>query len=239
MSYESEVLADSPVLYLRCEETSGATVANTGSLGGSATANGSYTRNVSNGGGSALGVGISFPGSAGTYVSYADNAALDITGDVTYECWIQCDNFTNLHYVMGKGRDNSTTTGYYLFVFTDRTVQVWRAGTSVLYSGGVVYPNDANWHHLAFTRAADIYKIYVDGALAATSGTVSTALQATTQAFSIGRDLAAGTPSGFHAGDIDEIAVYGAALSGARIQAHYDARNTGASTFVPQIVIVG
>jgi hypothetical protein len=240
LSYQTEVLNDSPVLYLRCNETSGATVANTGSLGGNATATGSFTRNTT-AGGTGLGVAVSFPGTTGTYIEYADNASLDITGDVTYEMWVQCDDFSGLHYLMSKGKEDPSNAGYSWYIFTDRTIQVWHSAIAVLFSSGSnLYPNDTSWHHIAFTRSSNTYVIYLDGSALATSGTVSTAIQATSQPFDVGRELSGGTPNGSHKGDVDEIAVYSTALSSTRIAAHYAARNTSvdSSSYVPGVILI-
>jgi PKD repeat protein len=231
--YHEEVLADSPLLYLRFLETSGAPCANAGSLGGDATAAGTYTRNVTDG---PVGVrpGITLGGTTSDFVSYPDTASLDITGDVTYECWVKVPNLTGTgsptgyHTFMSKGRTGtgggSSDAGYVLRVNPSRQLEIVRSHVGALgaFTSGTI-PNDGAWHHVAFTRSGNTYTGYVDGASVGTF-TSSTALQATTQAFMVGGDVAAGTVAVPLVGSIDEAAVYNTALSAARIAAHYDAR---------------
>jgi PKD repeat protein len=224
--YHEEVLADSPLLYVRFEEPSGATCANDGSLGGNATAIGTYTRNVT-GGAAGLGKAISLGGDAATdAVTYPDHASLDITGDVTYECWVKISSYASDQSVMTKGSDSSSVGGYLLRVLTSRQLRIVQAGVAVLGTSTGTIPNDSGWHHIAFTRSGNTYTFYIDGA-AAGSFTDSTTINATTVDFQIGREAHKDdhfSKSRPLLGSIDEVAVYNTALSAARIQAHYDAR---------------
>ena len=67
------------------------------------------------------------------------------------------------------------------------------------------------------TRA---FKLYVDGA-PVVSGTANTAALTAPPNINFGR-IAAGT--NYYAGNLDEIAIYNAVLSGATVTAHYAAR---------------
>jgi PKD repeat protein len=227
MSYQSEVLADSPLLYVRFEETSGATCANQGSLGGDATAQGTYTRNVA-GGAAGLGVGITLNGTTADYVSYPDHASLDITGDFTYECWVKSAYTADRQCLMTKGGD-SGGAGYAFFLDTNRALVAAKAGVAGLsQTDPNVVPNDGNWHHVAVTRSGNTYRFYVDGAAADAGFVNSTAITANAVPFNIGREVITSGPRRPLVGSIDEVAVYGSALSATRLQAHYDARGTAA-----------
>jgi PKD repeat protein len=229
MSYQSEVLADSPLLYVRFEEPSGATCANDGSLGGNATAQGTYTRNVS-GGAAGLGVAITLNGTTSDYVSYPDHASLDITGEVTYECWVKSSYTAVRQCLMTKGGD-SGGAGYAFHLDTNRALVVTKAGVANLWqtTAGAV-PDDGNWHHVAFTRSSNTYVVYVDGAAVSTSSAVTTVINTTSVDFNIGREVVTAGAQRPLAGSIDEVAVYGTALSAARIAAHYAARATSPPT---------
>jgi PKD repeat protein len=222
MSYASEVLGDSPLLYVRFEEPSGATCANSGSLGGDATAAGGYTRDVASAE-SALGVAIDLNGSTGG-VSYPDTASLDITGDVTFECWIRPDVMAaSAPFLMSKGRDSGSVGGYGIRVYSNGQLTVVRSGIADVLSSatGVITAN--NWFHIVFTRSGNTWTLYVNGTSVATT-TNSTAIQATDKAFLIGYLQSEFGTQGFFDGKIDEVAVYNSALSSTRVAAHYAAR---------------
>lgn len=237
MSYSSEVLADSPLLYVRFEETAGATCANDGSLAGNATAAGTYTRNISTGM-TGLSVGIDLDGTSGV-VTYPDTASLDITGDVTYECWINADALQSTTLI-SKGGNASTIGGYELQSRGGGNFRVLRAGLTVLLTGAAGGYTAGSWVHVAFTRSGNNYVLFVNGA-SQTTATSSQTIDATSESLAIGHQRFSGAASAWFNGKIDEVAVYSTALSSARIAAHYAARNTGgagAGAFTPLIAIV-
>lgn len=235
MSYSSSVLADSPLLYLRFEETSGATCANSGSLGGNATAHGTFTRNVA-GASSETGVGIDLGGTIADFVDYPDNSSLDITADITLECWAKPDVAAVNQSLMTKGWQNVSTAGYEFFLNSTRQLQISRAAISGLSVSSGLFPNDSAWHHVAVTRSGLTYTFYIDGAPAGGTTPGATPIQATTRPFTIGATEKLTVYSSPFNGAIDEVAVYNTALSAARIAAHYAA--AAAPAFVPQIAIL-
>lgn len=216
--YQTEVLADSPLLYVRFQETSGAPCANIGSLGGNATAAGTFVRNISTGF-TGLGVAINLDGISGT-VSYPDTASLDITGDVTYELWVNPTTLAN-RTLLSKGV-TGTPAGYQLAALVSGVIRVSKQSTAVILDSpaNVVA---GSWQHIAFTRSGNTYTIYYNGASVATV-TDSTTIDATSEVFAIGHFTSSGTASNFYIGSFDEVAVYNTALSPARIAAHYAAR---------------
>ena len=82
--------------------------------------------------------------------------------------------------------------------------------------------NDGTWHHVAFTRtqSTGLMTLYVDGVSRASGNGSTNALTAVAN-INFGRN-AAGT--NYYQGNLDEIAIYNTALSGATITAHYNAR---------------
>jgi hypothetical protein len=81
------------------------------------------------------------------------------------------------------------------------------------------------WYHLAgvYDASAQTMKVYVDGALSATTA-VTQALPPASGHFLMGRGLYNGATTGFLAGTIDEVAVYAGALSDAQVAAIYNAQ---------------
>ena len=82
--------------------------------------------------------------------------------------------------------------------------------------------NDGDWHHVAFTRtqSTGMMTLYVDGVSRASGAGSTNTLNAVAN-INFGR-IAAGT--NYYQGNLDEIAIYSTALSGATIAAHYAAR---------------
>lgn len=226
-AYASAVLADSPLLYLRLEETSGATCANTGSLAGSATCNGTFTRNVTSAT-ATLGVAVTLEGVGDDdYIAYADDPALDLTGDFTYELWVKSAGYVSGNYLVSKGRDGSTTAGYALFV---PGVSGSAGGLGIRVSTSTVLSTATNdvlstgaWHHAVATRVGTTFTLYVDGASVATTTSSSTP-QATAKPLLVGIQQTEFGFQGGLAGSVDEVAVYNTGLSSTRVSAHYAAR---------------
>lgn len=223
MAYSDVVLADSPLLYYRLEETSGTTITNAGSLGTNGTANGPT---------------LGRPGIPGIPNGYA--ASFDGTNDRieiattntfyndkswTVEAWIKCGtSLANEYntitrrgsggsYVLLRVRGSNTTN-------PNRVEAYVSTGTgSVTLITATNTVNDNAWHHVVLTADGTTIRLYLDGvqrdAKAYPAGTVSIA---TTQFLGCAENL-----SEWFAGTMDEIAFYGTALSASRITAHYQA----------------
>lgn len=221
--YYSEVIADSPILYLRLDETSGTSCEDFSGNGRTGTTHGTVTRNVA--GHAGLGKGVTFGGTTSDWISVPDEAALDLTGDFTYECWFSYSG-TAGGILMSKGQQDGSNAGYELWLggTGGRHVHMDRARLTVLFRTTGSVSSDSLWHHIVCTRTTNTYRIYVDGSLFETSGTVATAVQATDRDFTMGSDYAGGSIGGTNfPGSLDEVAVYSTALSSTRIAAHYAA----------------
>ncbi len=220
--YDSEVLADSPVLYLTMQELSGTSLPNLGSLGGNASTNGTVTlgRPISPG----LGVGIDLGGSSTDFISYADDPALDITGDVTYEVWARITDFTRYNCLMTKGATTVGVNGGYEVRVeqTTRDITIQKSLFSIVITAQSAWPNNSNWHHFAFTRSGNNYLFYMDGVVIYGNDN-STSYDASIHPFCFGVEVsgAGGTKSQPLAGSVSHGAVYNTALSAARIATHY------------------
>lgn len=109
-------------------------------------------------------------------------------------------------------------SGTLVFLYADSTLTYRSANPAVTV-------NDGRAHHVVCTVEADGYaRVYIDGALAATSLTAGPALA------SLSNDrLRAGAPAVTtptirkYDGTLDELAIYSAALSAAQVAAHYNA----------------
>ena len=89
------------------------------------------------------------------------------------------------------------------------------AGTVSVESGSIA---DAMWHHLAITYDADMFSLYVDGALAATSAAKGS-MVAATAGVTVGAVVSGGKVSAAVNGYIDELAVWAVSRSAADVAA--------------------
>ena len=94
---------------------------------------------------------------------------------------------------------------------------------SLLWGGGLPILND--WYHLALTYDGAILKMYVNGQLK-NSKAVTGKLKVNTRNISIGSDNAS---QKFFNGFIDDVKIYGTALSQTEIQTHFNTRQVIAS----------
>ncbi len=147
----------------------------------------------------------------------------------TAEAWIRTAQNGN-RAIMSKGHP-SDTTGWHLVVSSDsghvgqlRGQIKTLLGTATVYSAGRV--DDNVWHHVALVvdRTSQL-RVYVDGAQAGSTGSLPGGSVDATTNFLAGWVPAPviGSQGPAFQGQIDEVALYGSALSGTRVKAHYDA----------------
>ena len=224
--YVMEVMADSPIAYWRLGESSGTTASD--AVG---TKHGTYTGSVT------LGVAglvlndpdtavdfsggyVSIPalGSALTSWSIEASSKFDInTGSRTI---LSNDSSGwNNDVLFGLDPEDSFTTDSRIaLVHQDATNQVRTIVTDT---------EDAvagNTYHIIVTSDASSLRLYINGGLKATTPKAGAALTFGNNAINIGRNP---QNSRFMDGVIDDVAVYGAALSAARVEAHYNAWASG------------
>jgi hypothetical protein len=228
MSYASEVLADSPILYLRFQEAAGATCADTSPSGFSGTAHGTFTRNTATGF-TGTTPGITLGGAANTdYISVPDAAALELTGQFCYEAWVNLASISAANVVMSKGYVAVNTGGAAMYIDSSGFIHVnnaYSGNTLAQQTTGTAVTTGAWFHVVGGRGAANQCDIFVNGArqLSATSATV---LNTSAAPFVICGGSENGTITNPLNGAVDEVAVYTSLLSPARVAAHYAARNT-------------
>jgi hypothetical protein len=223
--YANTVLSDAPLAYWRVDEASG-TVAH------DATGNGNdayYTGGVTLGSGGAL---IGDTDTAATLDGVTGH--LDVgdrfgfTGNATYtlEVWAQPQKITT-SYQRLFSRELPTTPreGYLLFVRAGYAADPSTFSLERWSAGSTNQCPETNaitqvWHHFVATYDGSTSHVYLDGVLAA-SQPAPLPLNSTTASLWIG--ASSFDTAGYFAGVVDEVAVYGTALSAARITAHFHA----------------
>ena len=149
-------------------------------------------------------------------VAVLDNAALDL-GDLTLEAWVKSDNRAGTRTVFSRG---STTTGCtgpaYGLRLVDGMPSGGSCGTWYSASTSVSNPDAAQniWTHVALTRQGTNLKIYRDGRQ------VHSVSGSSPQANDTASLLIGAGSTGKFSGLIDEVRVYGRALTQAEVDAN-------------------
>ena len=110
---------------------------------------------------------MAFDGS-GDYLSMPASSDWDITGDYTWECWVNPNKnpaaATAVHMQM-MGQYLSSTDRNQFFLGDGGGVNMWLAdGGSSDWYGNTGYQFEAGvWHHVAASRASGTLRVYIDG----------------------------------------------------------------------------
>ncbi|MBI3408481.1 MAG: fibronectin type III domain-containing protein [Planctomycetes bacterium] len=190
--------------------------------------------------GGKFGGALSFNGSS-SRVTIADANSLDLTTSMTLEAWVNPARTDSWRNVILKARPGEMTYGLYssnspnpgVFISTAQADDLGPMASSVL-------PTNV-WTHLAGTYDGATMKLYINGALAASTAVSGSAL-ISTGALTIGSNAVWGE---YFQGLIDEVRIYNIALSQAQIQADMNAavgasqsaQSFGAAS-VPQATLV-
>jgi Concanavalin A-like lectin/glucanases superfamily len=218
--YKDAALSDNPAGYWRLGESSGTTAAD-----GVAGRHGTYVGGPTLGQTGALNLNsntaVAFNGTS-QYVRVPYSSALN-PGAFTVEAWAKPNGGSQYRSVVSSLQDvgGGSWRGFWLGVNPGNT---WEA--EIGQTSGVVTQligptaRTGTWAHLSLTYDGTTAKLYVDGLLVASAAT--SYRQALVVPLTIGTGMYdASTASELFTGTVDEVAVYGSALSQSRVQAHY------------------
>ena len=219
-SYKQVVLVDNPGAYFRLGETSGGIAVDL--MNGYQGTNGS---GVTIGQGGALwndptALAYKFDGTSNASVQANAQTAFNPSGSFTVEAWAKVAGGSGYRAIVSTVNRGATDTGFEIGVTAGNawTAEVGTGSTAwASVNGSAVTLNQ--WTHLAATFASGVLTLYVNGN--ATSATSINYAANTTGPLTIGADYWAGPIGGFFNGAIDEVAIYPAALSAARVQTHF------------------
>jgi RHS repeat-associated protein len=253
-SYLANVTFDSPDGYWRLGESLGNTTSGDSSgFGNSVTTVGS---------GVTFGQTGALPGDSDTaatlngtntgYLSVPYSATFNPSGVFTLEFWVRITGGQGTwRALVASSCATSVCATYQGFEIYANPANNWEVvagngSTGWTYViGGTVLLNQ--WYHLVATYSGSTLSLYANGSLLGTSTGAYAALTNSSVPLYIGTDTTStgGVKNYFWAGSIDDVAIYGTALSAARIAAHYaaawaaprvltvqDGRGTTSSTFV-------
>ncbi|MDQ1591371.1 MAG: hypothetical protein QOG71_1998, partial [Pyrinomonadaceae bacterium] len=178
---------------------------------------------------------------ADDYVLVADNAAADVTGALTLDAWINPQGIGATQSIVSKYDSSTGNASYALELIAGGRLMLsvsrdgsnnagaFRAFTT---TNPVVAPNIFQHVAATFDPATQAGKIYVNGVEAATtldpsSGNVSTIFDGNAPLLIGSIRNVGGTLTDFFNGSIDEVEIFGRALTLGEIQSIYDASLAG------------
>jgi hypothetical protein len=225
--YSQVVLSDGPASYWKLDETAGTTA--TDSAGAN---NGTYTGgpvlNQTSGVKDAA-TAVTFDGS-NDYVAGTDVHDFAGTSSFSAEVWFNrgTGNLTAWRRLISKERYVSSTDkgGWSLQInaSTDGAPQAvgfyrWNGASSQALVNSSIATKAGTWYHVVATYDGTTMRLYVNGVLENSLAT-GLSVENHTQQFALGK-LSNG--SSYYNGLMDEVAVYGSALSQQQITEHYNA----------------
>lgn len=229
-TWDSVVVADTPVGRWRLGETSGATAVDTGSASINGTYNGGFTLGQpSLVGSDTANKAVALNGTDG-YVSVPTDVSNEFTGAMSLECLVKFASFPasgNSAAIIQKGYASGTgNSSYALDLSVSGSVKTLAIGCYDGSSHGASF-DVSSWttgtvYHVVGLYDGSVWKLYVNGSLVATSSaTVGPRVGSRPLAF--GADANSFGTGNFLNGTIDEVAIYNTALSAGRIAAHFAA----------------
>jgi RHS repeat-associated protein/uncharacterized delta-60 repeat protein len=230
-AYSAYVMADGPADYWRLGESSGAGVNQAGA--NYLVYSGTSTRGVAGALAGDADKAIDFDGSSG----YGSVSGLELTEDLTVEAWVNVDSAPpsgEYQVIAGRGAaggSESQNVQWSLCIANTggslKPMAFHESGSGVdqIVTGTTII--GGGWHHVAVVRDSDAgtYQFVVDGVAESPVTYAAAPTGGSAGLVYVGR-----SPKGsqYFNGKVDELAVYGAALSAAQLAEHYSA---GASAF--------
>jgi hypothetical protein len=219
MTYSSEVLADSPLCFLRLGEASGTTAADSSGNSHAGTYAASPTLGATGLIAGDSDTAVTFNGSS-QYVSIDNSSGWADGTSFTAEIWVKASGVTD-GIVFAQYDSALSSSPRWQLTFSTAGILVlstFNGNTGTNYSTSSAC-NDGKRHHIVVTRSGTALKIYLDAAqvVSATLGTVNSTAHLPLYLAQRGNT---GSPHRL-AGTLDEFAFYSTALSATRVAAHY------------------
>jgi len=234
LQYRSDIYSPPPVVYLRMNEGSGATAADSskagngfdGTLGGDAAWTSSKYKNGP--------YAVEFDG-ASDYIDLGNSTTLAPASAFTLSIWALADDFENTYQRMISRYTSGGSPTYSYVLLNEETTgkvrfQVYpssNTGSGIYVVTDSVVMTAGTWHHIVATYSGDNtrMRIYVDGSLAATTlvnGPVPAAINRPVAKLALGMNL--GGSSALHRtwdGALDEFSLWDVELTADQVSYIY------------------
>ncbi len=156
-----------------------------------------------------------------TQVAVTNSPSLNPTNGITIAAWVDAGDWFNNTRILEKGKSDNQ---YGLLINGAGQLEFLLAGvTSGTLSTSA--PSANSWHHLAATYNGALMSLYIDGQLAAQQS-ASGPLATTSDPLAIGERPSGGPVFAFY-GVIDDVRIYGTALSASQVTQLYNTDSVG------------
>ena len=236
----SQILAQSPVLYWRFSEPSGTAVADSasGNLNGgtvTTTAPGTVTRNAAGALPGDPDPGITFtPSTGATSVVKASPSNIPSgTASRTIEAWFKTTTTTEQAIASYGCSACANGQNFGFDVMSSTSLQFWGFGSADLTFATPYTITDGNWHQGVIEYDGTSISMYLDGIYLGSKADAINTTAPGVQGFNVGVNNPVGDATNggkYFNGSIDEVAVYPAALTATKVETHYLARTSLATT---------
>ena len=229
-TYPEIILADAPLAYWRFGEAHGQTIADAvGQHSGAASRSG-LTYGVP---GIVEGdTAIAFDGDQGR-ILVADAWDFEGQSPYSFEVWIKLTpNDSSFSRILAKEQSGNPRQGY-IFIASDRgdaglpsiAMERWVDGDKVLHNVFTGAIDSTKWTHVVARYDGALSEIFINGvSVISNAPSVDAGLVPNTGVLTLGAGNAGGSP---FSGTMDELAIYGRALSNTEIERHYKAGSAG------------
>ncbi len=170
-----------------------------------------------------IGRAMSFNGTNG-YINCGKDPSLDITDAITVEAWVKPASISGYRRILSKQYITDGTTANSCFQLGIHNDNEWRWSVGGVFdiSPPSPTPSAGDWHHFVGTYDRIHTKMYADGEEIYSSTSYTNPIRTNAdQILTIGTSDWNGSQNYYFTGTIDEIRIYGKALSSAEIQKHY------------------
>ncbi len=223
-SYAASVLADKPVTYHRAGEAGGVNAFDASGRNMTGTINGGVTLGQAGALAQSTDTAMLFDGSSG-YIALPAGVKSDNWNGLTVELWLKLTSgtFASNRRMIANSHSSVDNLGFEFFVNANGVNGALSIGNGAAQASATFSQTFAAgvWYHVVGTYDGTTIKLYVNGVLNGSSGTVAGPIATTPYAINIGRNPA--YTGDYFPGSLDEIALYNKALTAARILAHYNA----------------
>ena len=165
--------------------------------------------------------GLEFDG-VDDYVDGGSDSSLNPVSEITIESWIKISEGVNPDYQYFITKDSSdvwtSQVGYQLFYYVGTLrMRIHNSSSMQSYNAGTISYN--TWQHIAATYDGQNIKLYINGSIVGTSGSITGNISNSTENLYIGTTHH--VDKRWINGSIDEVRIYNIALTAAQIQNLY------------------